>query len=68
MISEQPLLERMKQPTPSNPCIHTSFHFKEADIIGEFKLSWTDKAGEVTARAFYDEEKTSVFLVMSIKI
>lgn len=56
MTPEHPLIEKMRQPTSSNPNLHTSFHFNETNIIGEIKYGWTDSSGKKAARAFVKEE------------
>lgn len=54
---EHPLIEKMNEPVPSNPDVHTSFHFDETNIIGEIKFGWTDDSGRYSARAFNNGEK-----------
>jgi len=57
LTSEHPLIEKLNEPTPPNPNVHTSFHFDETNIIGEMKLDWTDNSGRVSAKAFDNGEK-----------
>ena len=62
LTSEHPLIEKMNEPVPANPDIHTSCHLDETNIIGEMKLSWTNDVGKVSSRAFnYGEKVLGLF-------